>query len=133
MWRGAVQGTASAVLGLDAIDPDPHAAVPDAASNVLRMPTALYSIGADVWRKGVMYQSTAIVQDGEEHPTSYATHTYQSRRVPARCARESLPEMAEGKTREFFGAEYNHDDPARQCRTDSARRGSRRRSSLLGP
>jgi hypothetical protein len=112
MWRGAVQATASAVLGLDAIDPDPHAAVPDAASNVLGMPTALYSISADIWRKGVMYQSTAIVQDGEEHPTSYATHTYQSPADFMRDVREKLPEMAEGKSRKFFGAEYNHDDPA---------------------
>lgn len=112
MWRGAVQGTATAVLGLDAIDPDPHAAVPDAASNVLGMPTALYSISADVWRKGVMYQSTAIVQDGEEHPTSYATHTYQSPADFMRDVREKLPEMAEGKSRKFFGAEYNNEDPA---------------------
>jgi hypothetical protein len=112
MWRGTVQGTAAAVLSVAPIDPDPHAAVPDPVSNVIGMPTPLYSIGADVWRKGVMYQSSAIVQDGEEHPTSYATHTFQAPIDFLRNVRDKLPEMAEGKSRKFFAAEYNHEDPA---------------------
>jgi hypothetical protein len=112
LWRGSLQGTATAVLGHEVIDPDLHAAVHDAASNVLSAPLPLYSISSDVWRKGVQYQSTAIVQDGEEHPTSYATHTYQSPIDFLRGVREKLPEMAEGKTKKFFGAEYNNEDPA---------------------
>lgn len=112
MWRGAVTGAATGVLGIDAVDPDPHAAVPDPTSNVLAAATQLYSASADVWRDGVMYQSTAIVQDGEEHPTSYATHTFQSPIDFLRNTRDKLPEMAEGKSRKFFPAEFNNPDPA---------------------
>lgn len=111
-WHGGVHGGLTGVLGLEAIDPDPHASPPDPVSDVLGMPTPLYSARADVWRKGVTYQSSAIVQDGEEHPTSYATHTYLRPADFIRNTRDLLPEMAEGKSRKFFGAEYNHDDPA---------------------
>ena len=111
-WHGGVHGGLTGVIGLEAIDPDPHASPPDPVSDVLGMPTPLYSARADVWRKGVTYQSSAIVQDGEEHPTSYATHTYLQPADFIRNARDLLPEMAEGKARKFFGAEYNHDDPA---------------------
>lgn len=111
-WHGGVHGGLTGVLGGGAIDPDPHASPPDPVSDVLAMPTSLYSARADVWRKGVTYQSSAIVQDGEEHPTSYATHTYLRPADFIRNARDLLPEMAEGKSRKFFGAEHNHDDPA---------------------
>lgn len=112
LWHGGVHGGLTGVLGLEAIDPDPHASPPDPVSDVLGMPTPLYSARADVWRKGVTYQSSAIVQDGEEHPTSYATHTYLRPADFIRNTRDLLPEMAEGKSRKFFGAEHNHDDPA---------------------
>ncbi len=111
-WHGGVHGGLTGVVGLGAIDPDPHASPPDPVSDVLAMPTSLYSARADVWRKGVTYQSSAIVQDGEEHPTSYATHTYLRPADFIRNTRDLLPEMAEGKSRKFFGAEHNHDDPA---------------------